>query len=61
MPMPQTMDELNQIIEVQRREAIGGPQIENIAKLTKFFPMYDELAKSFAGDKTGLEMIKSQL
>ena len=59
MAMPQTRDELNQIIEVQLREAIGGPQIVNIANLIKFFPMYDELAKGFAGVKTELEMMKS--
>ena len=61
MAMPQTRDELNQIIETQVREAIGPPQLQNIAKLTEFFPMYDKLAASFTGVKNELDVIKSQL
>ena len=52
---------LNQIIEAQFREAIGEKQIENIGKLTKLFPGYDELTVQFTLVKTELETIKSQL
>ena len=61
MAMPQTRDELNQIIEAQLRESIGEKQIENIGKLTKFFPAYDELTVQLTLVKTELETTKSQL
>jgi len=38
MAMPQSMDELNKVIADQIRAAFPDKQIEDIDRLTKFFP-----------------------
>ena len=59
--MPQTRAELNSVIELQVRIAIGPPQIASIWKLADHFVKFDELASSFIQVQSELQVIKTQL